>query len=310
MIVVAGEALIDLVVQPDGDLAAVPGGGPFNTARAIARLGGEVAFLGVLSSDRFGARLGDALADDGVDLSMTSRSDAPTALAIAEVDDHGGATYRFHTAETAAPELTAEAVAAAHATRPAAFHLGSLGLVLEPMASALAAGIAAIDERTLVMLDPNCRPALIRDRAAWLGRLHAVLARTDVVKLSVDDLACLEPGVEPEAATRRILDRGLAVVLLTDGPRDVRVATRHRIFEVSVPPVQVVDTIGAGDAFGGAFLARWIERGLNRIDLRDAEALRDAVTFAIDVAVAICQRPGADPPRRSPLELRSGPSLD
>jgi fructokinase len=309
MIVVAGEALIDLVVQPNGALAAVPGGGPFNTARTIARLGGEVAFLGVLSTDRFGARLRDALADDGVDLSMTATTNAPSTLAIAELDDRGGATYRFYTAGTSAPELTADAVTAVLATQPTAFHLGSLGLVLEPIASALAAGTAAIEGRTLVMLDPNCRPALIRDRMAWLDRIHTVLARTDIVKLSVDDLACLDPGIDPAAAARRLLDRGPAVVLLTDGPRDARVLTREAAFELPVPPVQVVDTIGAGDAFGGAFLAYWIERGLSRTDLPDVAALREAVIFAIDVAAATCQQAGADPPRRSQIPQRLGPSL-
>jgi fructokinase len=309
VIIVAGEGLIDLVVQPDGGVTAVPGGGPFNTARAIGRLGGEVAFLGVLSTDRFGGRLRDALADDGVGLAMTVTSDEPTTLAIAEVDDHGSVTYTFHTAETAAPELTVEAVAAALATRPAAFHFGSLGLVLEPMASALTAGITAIDDRTLVMLDPNCRPALIRDRKAWLDRIDAVLARADVVKLSVVDLACLEPGIEPATAARRLLDRGPTVALLTDGPRDVRVMTREAAFDVPVPPVQLVDTIGAGDAFGGAFLARWIERGLGRTELANPATLRGAVNFAVDVAAATCERAGADPPRRSPLEPRRGPSL-
>ena len=126
MIVVAGEALIDLVIQPDWVLRAVPGGGPFNTARTIGRLGGEAAFLGRLSRDRFGGVLRDALTEDGVDVSMVEGTNAPTTLAVAELNDEGVATYRFHTAETAAPELSYEAVVAALATRPAAFHLGTL----------------------------------------------------------------------------------------------------------------------------------------------------------------------------------------
>src|SRR3954447_14624202 len=140
MIVVAGEALIDLLVDVDGAVRAIPGGGPFNTARAIARLGGAVAFLGCLSDDRFGGTLRDALLADGVDLSLAGTTDAPTTLAVAEVDRDGAATYRFHTAETSAPQLSAEAVAAPLATGPKAFHVGTLGLVLEPMASALASG--------------------------------------------------------------------------------------------------------------------------------------------------------------------------
>jgi fructokinase len=298
MIVVAGEALIDLLVHPDGRLAATPGGGPFNTARTIARLGGSVAYLGCLSTDRFGTTLRDALAGDGVDLSLTGSSDAPTTLAIAELDGHGAATYRFHTAETSAPQVGAADVAAALATRPRAFHLGTLGLVLEPMATALAAGAEAVSPDTLVMLDPNCRPAVIPDRATYLDRLHGVLARADVVKVSRDDLAYLDPGAAPVDAARAIANRGPSVVLLTDGGRAVIVVTATESVEVAVPQVPIVDTVGAGDAFGGAFLARWIECDHGRADLADTSAVRDAVTLAIAVASVTCQRAGANPPNR------------
>ena len=117
VIVVAGEALIDLIVHPDGHLAAVPGGGPFNTSRTIARLGGEVAFLGRLSEDRFGQQLRGALMADGVDLSFTETTDAPTTLAVAELDDRGAATYRFHTADTSVPGLSSDRRSSARSRR-------------------------------------------------------------------------------------------------------------------------------------------------------------------------------------------------
>ncbi len=296
VIVVAGEALIDLLVHPDGRLAAVPGGGPFNAARTIGRLGGEVAFLGRLSADRFGGVLRDALAGDGVDLTMTEATDAPTTLAIAELDDLGQATYRFHTAETAAPELSLAGLVHALAGRPRAFHLGTLGLVLEPMATALEAGLATAGDETLVMLDPNCRPLVIRDRATYIARLDRVMTRADVVKVSTDDLAYLAPGRGAAVAARRLLQLGPSVVLVTDGPRPVAVITSDGTLELPVPAVQVVDTVGAGDAFGGAFLARWIERGWGRDRLTDRAALSDAVTLAIEVASLTCQRPARDVP--------------
>ncbi|MFL5711058.1 MAG: PfkB family carbohydrate kinase [Chloroflexota bacterium] len=308
MIVVAGEALIDLLVDEDGALSAIPGGGPFNTARTIARLGSDVAFLGCLSDDRFGGTLRDALLADGVDLSLTATTDAPTTLAIAELDPGGAATYRFHTAGTSAAQLGAEAVEAAFATGPRAVHLGTLGLVLEPMASALAAGAAATSPETLVMLDPNCRPAVIRERVAYLDRLHRVLARADVVKVSADDLAYIDPGVRAVDAARAIRARGPAVVLLTDGGRPVTVVTADGTFEMAVPHVEVVDTVGAGDAFGGGFLARWIELGLGRPDLGDLAAVRDATAVAIEVAALTCERHGADPPRRADLRRSPLPS--
>ena len=308
MIVVAGEALMDLILHPDGRLVAVPGGGPFNTARTIARLGGAVGFLGRLSSDRFGGVLRETLIRDGVDLSLAGGTDAPTTLAVAELDERGAATYHFHTAETSAPGLTFEDVRSALAGRPAAFHLGTLGLVLEPMASSLAEGIAAVDVESVVMLDPNCRPAVIRDRAAYLERLGMVIARADVVKVSRDDLDYLAPGIGAASAARDLLDRGPSVVLVTDGELGVGVITRRGSVEVAVPAVAVVDTVGAGDSFGGGFLARWIERGLGRSDLADVGAVQEAVTRAIEVATITCQRAGADPPHRAELDWPPAPA--
>ncbi len=137
----------------------------------------------------------------------------------------------------------------------------------------------------------------------YLARLEAVLARADVVKVSGDDLAYLASGVGWRVAARSLLEPGPSVVLVTDGGRAVGVVGRAMTFEVPVPAVPVVDTVGAGDAFGGGFLARWIERGLGRAELADPAALRDAVVLAIEVAGLTCQRPGADPPHRSELGL-------
>lgn len=301
MIVVAGEALIDLLVQPDGRVSAAPGGGPFTTARTIARLGGEVAFLGCLSLDRFGLRLRDALAGDGVDLSFSETTNAPTTLAVADLDEGGAATYRFHTAGTAAPRLTQAAVRDALATRPAALHVGSLGLVLEPMATAIAEAMPAVATKTLVMLDPNCRPDVIADRATYLDRLGGVIARADIVKASVDDLAYLAPAVAPVVVARGLLERGPAAILVTDGGKPVVVVVRDRVLEIPVPAVAPVDTVGAGDAFGGAFLARWVELGLGRAEVADPGLVTGAVRLAVAVAAATCERPGADPPRREEL---------
>jgi fructokinase len=298
MIVVAGEALIDRIVEPDGSAIEVAGGGPFNTARTIARLGVPVAFLGCLSTDRSGTLLRGALAGDGVDLSYAVRTDLPTTLAIAQLDADGVATYRFETDGTSAPQLPAGAARAALATRPAAFHLGTLGLVLEPMASVLADAIGEAAPETLVMLDPNCREPAIPDRAAYLDRLPPILRHVDVVKASRDDLDFLWPGMPAAVAAHRILVAGPRAVLVTDGPRPATCLTSDWAFDLEVPRRLVVDTVGAGDAFGGAFLARWIERGFGRTALSDEPAMRDAVGLAVEVASVICGRAGADPPYR------------
>ena len=306
VIIVAGEALIDLILHTDGRVDAVPGGGPFNVARTIGRLEGDVAYLGRLSTDRFGGILRTALETEGVDLGFVVSTQAPTTLAVAELDERGAATYRFHLAETSAPGLELGDVLDALRSRPSALHVGTLGLVVEPMGAALAAGIAAVDPSTLVMVDPNCRPRVIRDRDVYLSRLRGVLARADVVKVSADDLAYMAPDVAAADAARGLLAEGPAVILLTDGARAVRVLGRGFEFELPVPQVEVVDTVGSGDAFGGAFLARWIECGRETTELADPEAVRDAALVAVEVASLTCGRPGADPPRRAEVARLAG----
>jgi len=298
VILVAGEALVDLLVQPDGRVAAVPGGGPFNTARTIGRLGGEVAFLGRLSTDRFGHRLRAELAADGVDLRYVESTDDPTTMAIAELDEDGSATYRFLTDGTSAPGLSATAAAAAFGFTPVAVHVGTLGLVLEPMADVLVGGLDT-SGTSLAMVDLNIRRAAIEDAGVVRSRLDRVLAAADVIKASVEDLDFVFPGIEPTAAATSLTSRHGATVLVTDGARAVRIVSPGCVREVGVPETVVVDSVGAGDAFGGAFLAWWIEHGLGRHELVDADALAEATTRAIDVATLTIQRPGADPPRRS-----------
>jgi fructokinase len=301
MIVVAGEALVDRIVSPDGAVSEAPGGGPFNTARTIGRLGVPVAFVGCLSTDRAGSVLRRALVDDGVDVSFAMSTDAPTTRAVAQLDIRGSAAYRFETDGTSAPQLSLETVRAAIDARPAAVHVGSLGLVLAPMVVALAEGLEALAPDTLVMLDPNCRELAIRDRATYTNRLRRTMRRADVVKASRDDLDFLWPGVPAADAASEILAAGATAVIVTDGPNPVECVTRRWTAVFGVPDVDVVDTVGAGDALGGAFLARWIEQGLGRDDLADRGRMRAAVELAIEVAGLTCRRAGAHPPRRHEL---------
>src|SRR4051794_19034956 len=107
-IVVGGEALIDLVPHAAGELRAHAGGGPYNTARTLGRLGQDVHYLGCLSDDGFGARLKAQLEADGVKLDTAVDTSLPTTLALAELDERGAATYRFYTEGTSAPALTLE----------------------------------------------------------------------------------------------------------------------------------------------------------------------------------------------------------
>jgi fructokinase len=342
VIVVAGEVLVDLVVRADGVVDARLGGGPYNTARTLARLGAATTFFGGLADDRFGRLLRGALETEGIAIGVPGPSAAPTTLALVDLDQSGVASYAFYLTGTAAADLDypplaaafaailAEARAAAAASMvpvdPAvtdatggravgpgadtagavaavAVHVGALGLVMEPIGSAVERLVLAdVPPDALVMLDPNCRPGAIADRAAYLGRIGRIAARADVVKASVDDLAYLYPGNSAAEAAELLLAGGSALVLVTDGPRPARAFMPGAVLAVEVPAVEVVDTIGAGDAFGGGFLAWWSSNGLTRSDLNRPPLVRTAVKAAAAVAAATCGRPGADPPTLADLQ--------
>ena len=303
VILVAGEALIDLVPESEtiDALAAHPGGGPFNAARTIARLERPVAYLGRLSRDRFGQRLEALLAEDGVRLDAIVHTDEPTTLALADVDELGVARYRFYTQGTAAAGLTSEAALAARPDEVQIVHAGTLGLVLEPTASALEAVIARLSGHAIVFIDPNVRPDVIPDAETYRVRLARVLSRSHVLKVSEEDLDWLAPGRRSVDAVRELLARGPSVGLLTRGPSGALVITMNDEVAVPSPRTQVVDTIGAGDAFGGGFVAWWHARGLGRDDLADIDTVAAAAEFACLIAARTCERAGASPPHLSEL---------
>jgi fructokinase len=235
------------------------------------------------------------LVGDGVDLSLLRPTTAPSTLALAELDPSGDASYRFYLDGTSSfglndpPDQNVLAAAAA-------LHVGSLGLVVDPMASTLTRMVAGAPGSLLVMIDPNCRPGVVGDRATYTSRLRQIFRRADVVKASREDLAFLFDGERPARMASNVLELGPTLVLLTDGPGPVQIISATGEEQLPVPAANVVDTVGAGDAFGGAFLAWWVSNGLGRDELRDPGAVREAVRSAIRVARMTTERRGADPP--------------
>ena len=296
MIVVCGEALIDRIHNGDGTQRAVPGGGPFNTARALARLGVPTAFLGRLSEDVFGRQLAGLLASDGASLTLASTGPEPTTIAIADVDSEGFAEYQFLVEGTSAPNLTLEMLPEEFGTDVDALYVGTLGLVLEPMASTLAELVTRERGRRLVMLDPNIRVGLIPD-SEYRERLKAAISQSTIVKASEADLAWIYPGVDYEIAAGEIIGAGAGMVVVTLGARGAFGLHRDARLHVDAPHVKVVDTIGAGDAFGAAFLAWLHDHGAVRPDpCLEADEFKAALDFACLAGAITCTRAGADPP--------------
>jgi len=296
VIVVAGEALVDLIVRPNGEIVSVGGGSPYNSVRAIARLGVAASWIGGLSSDRFGRMLEEGLAGDGVGRDLVQRTDLPTTLALAELGGDGSASYRFYTEATSAPAVLPGPLAGGIPASARAFLTGSLGLVLEPMAVTLEAFALAVPSDRIVMLDPNARPSITQDPDGWRARMERVMARADIVKASAEDLEYLYPGQPLEGAASWVKALGPAVVLVTDGGRPVWVLAGDTTALVPTPPVEVVDTVGAGDTFGGAFLACLVHEGVGPADLGDTQTILRAVRFAVRASAFVCGRAGAYPP--------------
>src|ERR671920_142837 len=246
VILVGGEALYDVVASDGDTLDAHPGGGPFNAARTIARLDRPVAYLGRLSRDHFGARLERILADDGVHLGSVVRTEDPTTLALAELGPGGSVSrYRFYAQGTSAAGLTSEAALAALPERVDTLFGGTLGLVLEPMASALEAVVDRLSGTgTMIAVDPNCRPDVIKDPAAYRRRLKWILARTHLLKVSEEDVHFPDPDRDPVKATQALLVDGPTVGILTRGGDGAVVVTAADAIEVHPPKITVVDTIG------------------------------------------------------------------
>ncbi|MFQ6192759.1 carbohydrate kinase family protein [Streptomyces sp. NPDC000405] len=308
MIIVAGEALIDLVPAgpaTDDELPALLprlGGGPYNTAVALARLGSPAAFCSRLSTDHFGEALLRALTADGVDTSLVQRGPEPTTLAVAHIGEGGSATYTFH-AEGTADRLFRLPAGLPPVARAISF--GTCSLVLEPGAGAYEELMRRASGNGLfTALDPNIRPGLIPDADAYRARFRSWLPHTTVLKLSEEDAAWLAESTDLEAAVEQWLASGPYAVVLTRGGAGLTVRTRDGV-EVSVPGTEtdVVDTIGAGDTVNAALLHRLDHHGaLTGTPALDADQWRDVLAFAARAAALTCSRAGAQPPYASELE--------
>jgi fructokinase len=301
VIVVAGEALIDLVPHGPGALASLRpalGGGPYNTAVALGRLGSPTAFCSRVSSDAFGEALLDGLRAAGVDVSGVERGAEPTTLAVATIDEQGSAAYSFYVDGTADRLFTAPAALPA-GTRAVSF--GTCSLVLEPGASAYEELMrTAAGQGVFTALDPNIRAGLIPDADAYRARFLKWLPSVTLLKLSEEDARWL--GGTP----REWLAAGPSAVVITRGGDGLTVFTRDGA-EYSVPgeKITVVDTIGAGDTVNAALL-----HGLAARDALTAEALAGLgadgwtrlLRFAARAAAITCSRAGAEPPYARELD--------
>ncbi|GAA2808119.1 carbohydrate kinase [Kitasatospora paracochleata] len=274
-----------------------PGGGPANTAVALARLGTPTRFLGRLSTDVFGRLFREHLTASGVDVSGCVTAAEPSTLAVADLDGQGRAEYSFHASGTADWQWTPAELAQEPAGDPCAVHTGSLALVRPPGGTVVEDFLARAAERATVSIDPNVRTLLV-DPTAYRARLEHWCELADLLRLSEDDLAELLPGTPPEAACRRWHTAGVPLVVVTLGARGALLSLHGEQVTVPAPPVTIADTVGAGDAFTAGLLHHLAGQGLlgGRLNHLDLPHLTAAAHFATHVAALTCAAPGADPP--------------
>lgn len=297
--IVAGEALVDLL--DDGDVLRIhPGGSAFNVAIGVARLTGDCLWLGRLGGDRLARRLERTLTEAGVRLDLSERTDEPTTLAIADVDEFGQASYHFHLADTSAGGWGRTPIPALPGHGILHVSFGAITADHEPAGRALAELLSREEGRRVRCLDPNIRPAVIADIARYATTIDDLLADVDVLRCSDDDLRTLHPNDDPlDVAARRVTARnGPRLVVVTRGASGVDAFTSAGHVHVDAPSVDVADTVGAGDAFSAGLLT-W----LDAIDVRSPDDLAgcdvaSGLTYAARVAAATCTRIGADPPHR------------
>lgn len=304
---VIGEALIDRIekhgaAEPRGSVEHV-GGSPLNVAVGLARLGREVDFLTHIGDDEPGRRITGYVRSSGAQLVPGSVSADHTPTSVAAIADDGTATYTF--------DLDWRLSGTPEVASPLLVHTGSIAAVREPGCLAVAALFDAYRVSATLTFDPNVRPSLIADRDAAQARIAHLVERSDLVKVSDEDLRWIDPDHEPLRTARGWLASGPAIVILTMGGRGAVALCSAGEARVDATPVQVIDTVGAGDAFMVGLLdALW---ALNLLGADRRPALRrirlDALTAALEAAgrasALTISRAGADLPDRAALRAQA-----
>ena len=296
---VCGEVLIDLI--PDGNGERIPhiGGGPANTAKALARLGHEVHFIDGISSDKYGQMSRLELLDDEVKLDLALNSDKPTCLAIVSINESGGASYEFEIDGTATFDFSASWLPDPSRYKPSVLHIGTLVTVIQPAADVLYDWAMQVAEFAPIVFDPNVRSVVMNDRDKYLAAVERWVAISSVVKVSDDDMAWLYPGQQYADIAKRWISDGAAIVVVTRGADGLVGFTADGVVEVPGVKVDVADTVGAGDTVGAIVVEAMIEKGILNLT---GDILKAVLNRAAIAAGITCSRKGAQPPYKHELK--------
>jgi fructokinase len=294
---VCGEVLIDLF--PDGtERKAVVGGGPANTAKALSKLGITTQFIDGISTDKYGQMALSELQKDGVLLDFVKFSDKPTCLAIVSLNSNGGATYEFVIDDTATFDFSHSWLPDAVDKKPLLLHIGTLVTAIEPAASVLFEWAKKVAIVAPIVFDPNIRPAVMSDRNEYVKQVERWVSISNAVKVSDDDIYWLYPGQDLDKVTKRWLEMGPELVVVTFGDKGLAGYRENSKISVDAKKVVVADTVGAGDTVGAILVEAIIEDGLDKLTNERLSLMLDRAARAAAITVS---RSGALPPGRDEI---------
>ena len=296
---VCGEVLIDLIPGVDGNRVAHVGGGPANTAKALARLGLDTYFIDGISTDEYGVAARRELLDDEVKLDLALTSEKPTCLATVTLDASGGASYEFLIGGTATFDFSHSWLPDSSRYKPQVLHIGTLVTVIEPGASLLYDWAIQVAEFAPIVFDPNIRPSVISDRARYQESVEKWAAISSVIKVSDDDMAWLYPDEKYEAIAQRWLSSGATLVVVTRGSQGLIGFTAGSSVEVQGVKIEVADTVGAGDTVGAIIVEAMVGKGMLNLT---GDVLKSTLQRAALAASITCSRKGAQPPYKHELK--------
>jgi len=294
---VCGEALIDLIPRGEQKVAIV-GGGPANTAKALARLGFDSYFIDGISTDSFGGMIKDQLLHDGVNLKYAHYSDKQTCTADVSLDKAGVASYVFTIDGTATFDFTNDWLPSPEEIKPVVLQIGTLATIVQPAADVLLEWAKRVAKVAPIVFDPNVRSSVLPDRPKYQEAIAKWAAISEVIKVSEDDLAWLYPEQDQIAIAEEWIKGGSTLVIITKGSYGIIGVTKDDVVSVPGVKIEVVDTVGAGDTVGAIVVEAIVERGLKVIT---GDVLREVLVRATKAAAITCSRAGANPPTRAEI---------
>ena len=289
---VAGEVLIDLIPNSNTSQPIV-GGGPANTAKALARVGVDTQFIDGISTDDYGLMIKDELLTSGIKLDYVKYSDKPTCLAKVSLNEKGSASYEFVIEGTATFDFSQRWLPNPAQLKPSLLYTGTLATIIEPGASELFTWAQSVAKSAPIVFDPNIRAAVMDDRKIYLSQVERWVAISSAVKVSQEDLSWLYPSLEIDQIVDNWLTLGALLVVVTFGDQGLAAYRSSEKIKVDAIKVKVVDSVGAGDTVGAILVEAIVKDGLASLSGRPLEMMLKRAAKAAAITVS---RAGANPP--------------